>query len=80
MNIRISAANRCLLTHEYPQFPVRPHWTKNTRTIFGQAVKNLDQDVRPSLLSAPSFSLPPSSYFFCCCEAKGNADSATEKI
>ncbi|KAJ7836070.1 hypothetical protein B0H14DRAFT_3705634 [Mycena olivaceomarginata] len=26
------------------EFPVRPHWTKNTRTIFGQAVKNLDQD------------------------------------
>jgi L-gulonolactone oxidase len=27
------------------EFPVRPHWTKNTREIFGQAVKNLDQDV-----------------------------------
>ncbi|KAJ7245929.1 hypothetical protein B0H12DRAFT_1203407 [Mycena haematopus] len=25
-------------------FPVRPHWTKNTRTIFTQALKNLDQD------------------------------------
>ncbi|KAJ7453026.1 hypothetical protein B0H11DRAFT_2072313, partial [Mycena galericulata] len=26
------------------EFPIRPHWTKNTRTIFGQALKNLDQD------------------------------------
>ncbi|KAF7357118.1 Fad fmn-containing dehydrogenase [Mycena sanguinolenta] len=26
------------------EFPVRPHWTKNTRTIFEQALKNLDQD------------------------------------
>ncbi|KAK6995797.1 Fad fmn-containing dehydrogenase [Favolaschia claudopus] len=26
------------------EFPVRPHWTKNTRQIFGQALKNLDQD------------------------------------
>ncbi|KAH0586598.1 hypothetical protein H2248_007820 [Termitomyces sp. 'cryptogamus'] len=26
------------------EFPVRPHWTKNTREIFRQAVKNLDQD------------------------------------
>ncbi|KAG6896200.1 AP-2 complex subunit sigma [Termitomyces sp. T32_za158] len=28
------------------EFPVRPHWTKNNRDIFRQAVKNLDQDVR----------------------------------
>ncbi|KAK7050654.1 hypothetical protein R3P38DRAFT_3174131 [Favolaschia claudopus] len=28
------------------EFPVRPHWTKNTRQTFGQALKNLDQDVR----------------------------------
>ncbi|KAG6917160.1 hypothetical protein DXG01_003596 [Tephrocybe rancida] len=26
------------------EFPVRPHWTKNTRDIFQQALKNLDQD------------------------------------
>ncbi|KAG6901367.1 hypothetical protein C0995_012870 [Termitomyces sp. Mi166 len=26
------------------EFPVRPHWTKNTRDIFRQAVKNLDED------------------------------------
>ncbi|KAJ7085138.1 hypothetical protein B0H15DRAFT_988641 [Mycena belliarum] len=26
------------------EFPVRPHWTKNTRQIFGQALKNLDED------------------------------------
>ncbi|KAJ6626553.1 hypothetical protein B0H10DRAFT_1998774 [Mycena sp. CBHHK59/15] len=26
------------------EFPVRPHWTKNTRGIFNQALKNLDQD------------------------------------
>ncbi|GLB45441.1 putative D-arabinono-1,4-lactone oxidase [Lyophyllum shimeji] len=26
------------------EFPVRPHWTKNTRDIFRQSVKNLDQD------------------------------------
>ncbi|KAJ6540523.1 hypothetical protein B0H19DRAFT_1077929 [Mycena capillaripes] len=26
------------------EFPIRPHWTKNTRTIFGQSVKNLDAD------------------------------------
>ncbi|KAG7444062.1 FAD-binding domain-containing protein [Guyanagaster necrorhizus] len=26
------------------EFPVRPHWTKNTRSIFQQALKNLDQD------------------------------------
>ncbi|KAJ6479535.1 hypothetical protein C8R47DRAFT_1219084 [Mycena vitilis] len=26
------------------ELPIRPHWTKNTRTIFGQALKNLDQD------------------------------------
>ncbi|KAJ7061642.1 hypothetical protein C8F01DRAFT_1137995 [Mycena amicta] len=26
------------------EFPVRPHWTKNTRAIFGNAVKNLDAD------------------------------------
>lgn len=26
------------------EFPVRPHWTKNTRTIFTQAVKNLNPD------------------------------------
>jgi hypothetical protein len=27
------------------QFPVRPHWTKNTRDVFKQSVKNLNQDV-----------------------------------
>ncbi|KAK0460120.1 uncharacterized protein EV420DRAFT_1620015 [Desarmillaria tabescens] len=27
-----------------PIFPVRPHWTKNTRSIFEQSLKNLDQD------------------------------------
>ncbi|KAF9037407.1 hypothetical protein BDZ89DRAFT_1090687 [Hymenopellis radicata] len=26
------------------QFPVRPHWTKNTRSVFEQSVKNLDPD------------------------------------
>ncbi|KAF8073381.1 hypothetical protein FPV67DRAFT_1477585 [Lyophyllum atratum] len=26
------------------EFPVRPHWTKNTRDIFKQSLKNLDQD------------------------------------
>ncbi|KAJ7107901.1 hypothetical protein C8R44DRAFT_320719 [Mycena epipterygia] len=26
------------------EFPIRPHWTKNSRTIFGKALKNLDQD------------------------------------
>ncbi|KAJ7149432.1 hypothetical protein C8R43DRAFT_1007086 [Mycena crocata] len=26
------------------EFPVRPHWTKNTRSIFEQSVKNMDQD------------------------------------
>ncbi|KAJ7085118.1 hypothetical protein B0H15DRAFT_378094 [Mycena belliarum] len=26
------------------EFPVRPHWTKNTRTVFTQALKNLDGD------------------------------------
>ncbi|KAJ7738986.1 hypothetical protein B0H16DRAFT_1729661 [Mycena metata] len=26
------------------EFPIRPHWTKNTRTIFSQALKNLDHD------------------------------------
>ncbi|KAG5642989.1 hypothetical protein DXG03_001805 [Asterophora parasitica] len=26
------------------EFPVRPHWTKNTRDIFRQSVKNLNQD------------------------------------
>lgn len=27
------------------EFPCRPHWTKNTRDIFTQALKTLDQDV-----------------------------------
>lgn len=26
------------------EFPVRPHWTKNTRSVFEQALKNLDKD------------------------------------
>jgi hypothetical protein len=26
------------------QFPVRPHWTKNTRSVFTQSVKNLNPD------------------------------------
>ncbi|KAF7299994.1 D-arabinono-1,4-lactone oxidase [Mycena kentingensis (nom. inval.)] len=26
------------------EFPVRPHWTKNTRAVFQNAVKNLDAD------------------------------------
>ncbi|KAJ7779495.1 hypothetical protein DFH07DRAFT_509204 [Mycena maculata] len=26
------------------EFPVRPHWTKNTRAVFSAARKNLDQD------------------------------------
>uniref|UniRef100_A0A0W0FAW3 D-arabinono-1,4-lactone oxidase n=1 Tax=Moniliophthora roreri TaxID=221103 RepID=A0A0W0FAW3_MONRR len=26
------------------EFPVRPHWTKNTREIFQQSVKNLDEE------------------------------------
>ncbi|KAK0185603.1 hypothetical protein F5146DRAFT_1070711 [Armillaria mellea] len=30
------------------EFPVRPHWTKNTRSVFEQAVKNLDKDVGPA--------------------------------
>ncbi|KAJ6556979.1 hypothetical protein DFH09DRAFT_1037608 [Mycena vulgaris] len=28
------------------EFPVRPHWTKNTRSVFTQALKNLDGDAR----------------------------------
>ncbi len=32
------------------QFPVRPHWTKNTRSVFEQSVKNLDPDVRSYVL------------------------------
>ena len=31
------------LLKEFPN--ARPHWTKNTRNIFQQALKNLDQDV-----------------------------------
>lgn len=38
------------------QFPVRPHWTKNTREVFQQAVKNIDPEV-PSLLLVLSPSL-----------------------
>ncbi|KAF8903988.1 hypothetical protein CPB85DRAFT_1377016 [Mucidula mucida] len=30
--------------HPVLQFPVRPHWTKNTRSVFEQSVKNLDPD------------------------------------
>ena len=26
------------------EFPARPHWTKNTREVFGESVKNLDPD------------------------------------
>lgn len=26
------------------EFPCRPHWTKNTREVFEQSVKNLDPD------------------------------------
>ncbi|KAJ7599845.1 hypothetical protein C8J56DRAFT_2065 [Mycena floridula] len=33
-----------LATTLITEFPVRPHWTKNTRTIFAQALPNLDQD------------------------------------
>lgn len=48
------------------EFPCRPHWTKNTRDIFTQALKNLDQDV--SLKSAtkhatPFHPPPPPGYF-----------------
>jgi hypothetical protein len=32
------------------EFPCRPHWTKNTREIFQQSVKNLDPDVSLVLL------------------------------
>ncbi|KAJ6603491.1 hypothetical protein DFH09DRAFT_1242778 [Mycena vulgaris] len=28
------------------EFPVRPHWTKNTRSVFAQALENLDSDAR----------------------------------
>lgn len=27
------------------EFPCRPHWTKNTREVFGNATKNLDPSV-----------------------------------
>ncbi|THU82670.1 FAD-binding domain-containing protein [Dendrothele bispora CBS 962.96] len=33
--------------HRYNEewcFPVRPHWTKNTRKVFQESLKNLDQD------------------------------------
>ena len=26
------------------EFPCRPHWTKNTREVFGNATKNIDPD------------------------------------
>lgn len=28
------------------EFPCRPHWTKNTREVFGNATKNIDPSVR----------------------------------
>jgi L-gulonolactone oxidase len=31
-----------LATALIDEFPCRPHWTKNTRDVFKQAVKNLD--------------------------------------
>ncbi|KAJ7651931.1 hypothetical protein B0H17DRAFT_1215095 [Mycena rosella] len=33
-----------LTTTLISEFPIRPHWTKNTRTIFAEALKNLDAD------------------------------------
>ncbi|KAL0255036.1 hypothetical protein SLS55_009563 [Diplodia seriata] len=33
-----------LATTLIDEFPCRPHWTKNTRDVFKQAVKNLDPD------------------------------------
>jgi len=33
------------------EFPCRPHWTKNSREVFQRAVKNLDPEVSPALLS-----------------------------
>ncbi|EOD48770.1 putative fad fmn-containing dehydrogenase protein [Neofusicoccum parvum UCRNP2] len=33
-----------LATALIDEFPCRPHWTKNTRDVFEQAVKNLDPD------------------------------------
>ncbi|KAI1352677.1 FAD/FMN-containing dehydrogenase [Xylaria sp. FL0043] len=33
-----------LATTLLDEFPARPHWTKNTREVFGNATKNLDPD------------------------------------
>ncbi|KAI1810000.1 FAD/FMN-containing dehydrogenase [Poronia punctata] len=33
-----------LATTLIDEFPARPHWTKNTREVFGNATKNLDPD------------------------------------
>lgn len=41
-------ADHNLATTIINEFPCRPHWTKNTRDVFTQAVKNLDSDVSPS--------------------------------
>lgn len=39
------SADANLSTTLINEFPCRPHWTKNTREIYGQTLKNLDPEV-----------------------------------
>lgn len=40
----MARADHNLATTLIDEFPCRPHWTKNTRDVFKQAVKNIDPD------------------------------------
>ena len=43
--MRLTAADHNLATTLITEFPCRPHWTKNTRDVLTQSVKNLDSSV-----------------------------------
>lgn len=38
------------------EFPCRPHWTKNTREVFGNATKNIDPSVSNANVPNPQTS------------------------
>lgn len=69
------------------EFPCRPHWTKNTRDIFTQALKNLDQDVslKSATKHATPFHLPPPGYFHfsrhpCCIHSNVFSYESNQKL